>query len=130
MRGRPGGIERHRLLQRLDGLAPTRATAQRNAELQEGVDVGLVFLQRHDAAGEKRLRLGTGTADQVSARVVSPLIHSRYFSIPASTGRASNSGTLYGCSSANAARSESSRADRVLSITTTSRSSATLPCQR
>ena len=44
--------------------------------------------------------------------MVSPLIHSRYLSSPASTGSASSSGTLYGCSSVNAVaqRLESRRA--------------------
>src|SRR5215468_229171 len=67
---------------------------------------------------------------QASASVVSLLIHSRYFSKPPSTGIASSSGTLYGCSSANAARRESSRPERDLSSSTTSCSSAIFPCQR
>src|SRR6188472_3137890 len=61
---------------------------------------------------------------------VSLLIQLRYLSSPACTGSASNSGTLYGCNSLNATRSESSAAERVLSRITTSCSSAILSSQR
>src|SRR5581483_1759733 len=98
---------------------------QRRAELQQRVGVRFFNLPSHDPASASRRN-----CNHVNARVVSPLIHSRYFSNPASTGSASSSGTLYGCSSLNAARRDSKRAERVLSITTTSRSSATLPCHR
>src|SRR5947209_5627463 len=50
VRGRAVGIEAHGALQWLDGFPPTCATAQRDAELQESIDVGLFFLQRHGAA--------------------------------------------------------------------------------
>ena len=67
---------------------------------------------RHAAATLLHWRLRYGGHRQASASVVSPLIHSRYFALPAVTGSASSSGTLYGCSSANASckRLESRRA--------------------
>ncbi len=57
-------------------------------------------------------------------RFVSELIQPRYLSSPPVTGMASSSGTLYGCRVAKARCSASMHADLVLSMTTTSCSSA------
>ena len=95
------GVELHGATKGLDRLFPSRTLTQQHAELQ--VRVRIIVVGLHGAASF-RFRLfqavrsesfhSSCRLNQAKASVVSPLIHSRYFSSPASTGRARSSGTL------------------------------------